>query len=45
MVFAGNDLVMANNYIIILKRFCVRDCSGNPFLRNEKKIAAESPTR
>ena len=22
---------------------CVRDCSENPFLRDEKKIAAESP--
>jgi hypothetical protein len=24
---------------------CVRDSSGNTFLRHEKKIAAESPTR
>lgn len=24
---------------------CIRDSSGNPFVRNEQKVAADTPTR
>ena len=31
-------------FIVFTTAICVRDSSGNTFLRHEKKIAADSPT-
>ena len=35
-----NKRIVAN-----LRMICVRDSSGNPFVRDEQKIVVDSPTR